>query len=197
MPWWFRSKSNYSGTKWFILIVWLNDFGFQSTDWLCALDSCITLCHTEDRLPRAQTCAITHAPFSRNLSEQKSQPFCFPWLGFENASSFLSFTFYTASVYIFLSLQSPRLNPWLFLVHFLGRISQCQPTEGQEASSGPQQSSVRTQLPTCGLSLLSSAEKLGPFCKVDHTADPWGVSLSLRWVHSRGSEICHCLRKRD
>lgn len=145
MLWCFRSKSNYSGTKWFILIFWLIDFGFQSTDWLCALDSCITLCRTEDRLPRAQTCAITHAPFSSDLSEQRSQPFCVPWLGFENASSFLSFTFYTASVYLFLSLQSSRLNPWLFLVHFLGRISQSQSTKGQETSSGPQQSSVRTQ----------------------------------------------------
>ena len=110
VPWCFRSKSNYCGTKWFILIVLLTDFGFKCADWLCALDNCITLCCAEDRLPRAQTCAITHAPFSRDLSEQKSQFLHFPWLGyrFENASSaFLSLTFYILPIYLLLSLQSP------------------------------------------------------------------------------------------
>lgn len=124
VPWCFRSKSNYCGTKWFISIVWLTDFGFKSTDWLCALDNCIILCCAENRLPRAQTWAITHAPFSRDLREQKSQLLHFPWLGyhFENASSFLSLTFYILPIYLLLSLQSPRLIPGLFSVPFSGRL---------------------------------------------------------------------------
>lgn len=74
IPWWFNSKSNYYGKN---DLYYLIDFDFKSTDWLCALDGCITLCCAEDRLPRTQTCAITHAPFSRDLVNTRVNP-CFP-----------------------------------------------------------------------------------------------------------------------
>lgn len=101
VPWCFRSKSNYCGTKWFISIVWLTDFGFKSADWLCALDNCITLCCAEDRLPRAQTWAITHAPFSRDLCEQESTPpFSLTWVSFRKWLFFFSFSYILHPAYL-------------------------------------------------------------------------------------------------
>lgn len=57
-----------------------------------------------------------------------------------------------------------------------------------------QQSAIRTRLPTCDLSLSSSAEKLGPFGKVSHTTASF--PQSLRWVLTKGPEMCHYFRKR-
>lgn len=59
--------------------------------------------------------------------------------------------------------------------------------KGQERTP-LQQSAVKTWLPTCDLSLSSSAEKLRPFGKVSHTTASF--PRSLRWVLTKGPEMC-------
>lgn len=148
IPWGFSFKSSCCGTIWFILIVGLTDFGFKSTDWLCAVASWVTLCCAKDSFPRVQAYEIPHSLFPGTERTEGSNPlFSLTWVYFWKC--LFSFPFST------LSLHSPV--PHCSLTTFKGEFHSLSPLKNRRPLYD--QSSPRTWLPTCGLSLLSSAAR--------------------------------------
>lgn len=101
VPWCFRSKSNYCGTKWFILIVRLTDFGFKCADWLCALDNCVTLLCRGQTSQSTDACNYTRS-FVQGLkwTEESIPPFSLTWVSFWKCLFCFLFTYILHPAYL-------------------------------------------------------------------------------------------------